>query len=135
MTFALFERPLFYLGGHYVSFLGLLAFGGLFAAGLLMAKGLQSEIVRRFLARFKLDSNFIAIVTTILSATSLVFFTVSAINAAGIPLLWTAPLPGINPSLLQVFLLITLLVSVFWFSSRTKRFRSEEHTSELQSPC
>jgi small-conductance mechanosensitive channel len=122
VNFALFERPLFYLGGHYVSFLGLLAFGGLFVAGLLVARGLQSEIVRRFLARFKLDSNFIAIVTTILSATLLVFFTVSAVNAAGIPLLWTAPLPGITLSLLQVFLLITLLVSVFWISSRTKRF-------------
>jgi small-conductance mechanosensitive channel len=122
MTYALFERPLFYLGGHYVSFLGLTAFGALFGAGLLMARGLQSEVVRRFLARFKLDTNFIAIVTTILSATSLVFFTVSAVNAAGIPLLWTAPLPGVNLSLLQVFLLITMLVAVFWVSSRTKRF-------------
>ena len=110
------------MGEHYVSFLGLMAFGGLFAAGLLMARGLQSELVRRFLARFKLDTNFIAIVTTILSATALVFFTVSAVNAAGIPLLWTAPLPGIALSLLQVFLLITMLVSVFWVSSRTKRF-------------
>ena len=122
MSFALFEKPLFYMGEHYVSFLGLMAFGGLFAAGLLMARGLQSELVRRFLARFKLDTNFIAIVTTILSATALVFFTVSAVNAAGIPLLWTAPLPGIALSLLQVFLLITMLVSVFWVSSRTKRF-------------
>src|SRR4051812_37571334 len=99
-----------------------MAFGGLFALGLLIARGLQSEIVRRFLARFKLDTNFIAIVTTILSASALVLLTVSAINAAGIPLLWTAPLPGIALSLLQVFLLITLLVSVFWISSRTKRF-------------
>ena len=122
MNFILLERPLFYLGEHHVSFLGLIAFFGLFAAGLLMARCLQSELVRRFLARFKLDTNFIAIVTTILSATSLIFFTVSAINAAGIPLLWTAPLPGINLSLLQAFLLITMLVAVFWVSSRTKRF-------------
>lgn len=122
MNFALFEKPLFHLGGNYVSVLGLLAFGGLFAIGLLMARGLQSDMVRRFLARFKLDTNFIAIVTTILSVTALVFFTVSAINAAGIPLLWTAPLAGINLSLLQVFLLIVMLVSVFWISSRTKRF-------------
>ena len=122
MSFTLFERPLFYVGEHYVSFLGLFAFAGLFAAGVLMARCLQSEIVRRFLARFKLDTNFIAIVTTILSATSLVFFTVSAVNAAGVPLLWTAPLPGINLSLFQLFLLITLLVSVFWISSKTKRF-------------
>jgi small-conductance mechanosensitive channel len=122
MDFALFERPLFYVAGHYVSFLGLMAFAGLFAAGLLVARALQSEVVRRFLARFKLDTNFIAIVTTILSVAALVFFTVSAINAAGVPLLWTAPLAGLKLSLVQIFLLIALLVAVFWFSSRTKRF-------------
>jgi small-conductance mechanosensitive channel len=122
MDFALFERPLFYVAGHYVSFLGLMAFAGLFAAGLLVARALQSEVVRRFLARFKLDTNFIAIVTTILSVAALAFFTVSAINAAGIPLLWTAPVPGFKLSLLNIFLLIALLVGVFWFSSRTKRF-------------
>jgi small-conductance mechanosensitive channel len=122
VNLALFERPLFYVGDHYVSFLGLMAFAGLFAAGLLLARALQSEIVRRFFARFKLDTNFIAIVTTILSLSALVFFLVSAINAAGIPLLWTAPLPGVALSLIQIFLLIALLIAVFWFSSRTKRF-------------
>jgi len=122
VNFALFERPLFYVGEHYVSFLGLLAFTALFSAGLLLARALQSEIVRRFFARFKLDTNFIAIVTTILSLSVLVFFIVNAVNAAGIPLLWTAPLPGINLSLVQLFLLIALLIAVFWFSSRTKRF-------------
>ena len=94
MNFILLERPLFYVAGHYVSFLGLLAFAVLFAARPAHREALQSNVVRRFLARFKLDTNFIAIVTTILSVSALVFFTVSAINAAGIPLLWTAPLPG-----------------------------------------
>ena len=122
MNFALFERPLFYVGGNYVSFLGMMAFGALFGAGLLLARALQSEVVRRFFARFKLDTNFIAIVTTILSVSAIVFFTVSAINAAGVPLRWTAPLPAISLSLLQIFLLVSLLVAVFWFSSRTKRF-------------
>ena len=122
MNFALFERPLFYVGGHYVSFFGLVAFAGLFAAGLLIARALQSEVVRRFFSRFKLDTNFTAIVTTILSLSALVFFIVNAINAAGIPLLWTAPLPGISLSLVQLFLLIALLIGVFWFSSQTKRF-------------
>jgi small-conductance mechanosensitive channel len=122
VNFALFERPIFYVGDHYVSFLGLMAFAGLFVAGLLLAHALQSEIVRRFFARFKLDTNFIAIVTTILSVSALVFFIVNAINAAGVPLLWTAPLPGITLSLVQIFLLIALLIAVFWFSSRTKRF-------------
>jgi small-conductance mechanosensitive channel len=122
VNFALFERPLFYVAGHYVSFLGVMAFSALFAAGLLVARALQSELVRRFFARFKLDTNFIAIVTTILSVSAIVFFTVSAINAAGVPLLWTAPLPAISLSLLQIFLLVSLLVAVFWISSRTKRF-------------
>ena len=36
-------------------------------------------------ARFKLDTNFIAIVTTILSLAAIVFFTINAINAAGVP--------------------------------------------------
>jgi potassium-dependent mechanosensitive channel len=122
MNFPLLEKPLFYVAGHYVSFLGLLAFALLFAIGLITAKTLQSDVVRRFLARFKLDPNFIAIVTTILSVSGLAFFSVTAINAAGIPLLWTAPLPGVSLSIVQIFLLIALLVAVFWFSSRTKRF-------------
>ena len=122
VNYALFERPLFYVGGYYISFLGLMAFAALFGLGLLIAAGLQSEIVRRFLARFKLDTNFTAIVTTIMSVSALVFFTVHAINAAGVPLLWTAPVPGISLSLVQLFLLIALLVAVFWISSRTKRF-------------
>jgi small-conductance mechanosensitive channel len=121
VNFALFERPLFYIGDHYVSFLGLTAFAGLVTMGLLIAAGLQSEFIRRFLARFKVDTNFIAIVTMLLSVSTVVFFTVNAINAAGIPLLWTAPVPAINLSLLQIFLLIVLLAAVFWISSRIKR--------------
>jgi small-conductance mechanosensitive channel len=118
----LLERPLFYVGDHYVTFLGLTAFVGLFAAGLLTARILQSDAVRRFFSRFKIDTNFIAIVTTILSLASIVFFTVNAINAAGIPLAWNAALPAIKLSVLQVFLLVALLIAVFWISSRTKRF-------------
>ncbi|PYJ02617.1 MAG: mechanosensitive ion channel protein MscS [Verrucomicrobia bacterium] len=118
----LLERPLFYIGQHYVTFLGLIAFAAFFAAGLLIARFLQSQIVRRFFSRFKIDINFIAIVTTILSLASVVFFTVTAINAAGIPLAWEAPLPAIKLSLLQIFLLVALLIVVFWISSRTKRF-------------
>src|SRR5438874_7603453 len=122
MNFALLQKPLFYVAGHYVSFLGLLAFVILFAIGVITAKTLQSEAIRRFFARFKLDTNFIAIVTTILSVSALVFFTVTAVNVAGIPLRWTEAIPVVKLSLVQMFLLIALLVGVFWFSSRTKRF-------------
>ena len=116
------QQPLFYVGGHYITVLGLIAFVGFFAAGLIISRFLQSQIVRRFLSRFKIDANFIAIVTTILSLAAIIFFTITAVNAAGIPLAWTAPLPAINLSLLQIFMLIALLVAVFWFSSGTKRF-------------
>src|SRR5437762_5541889 len=122
MSFSVFENPLFQVGGHYVTFLGIIAFVILFAAGLVIARILQSNVVRRFFSRFKIDTNFVAIVTTILSLAVLVFFTVSAINAAGIPLAWNAPLPAVSLSLVQIFLLIGLLVAVFWVSSRTKRF-------------
>src|SRR6266568_2858722 len=122
MRFPLLEKPLFEVGGHYVTFLGLIAFAALFAAGIIIARFLQSDLVRRLFSRFKIDTNFIAIVTTILSLSALVFFTVSAVNAAGIPLYWNAPLPGVTLSLLQIFLLIALLIAVFWLSSRTKRF-------------
>jgi len=122
MNVVLFERPLFYLGDHYVSALGLIAFAALLALGLVLAKLLQSALVRRLLSRFKLDTNFVAIVTTILSLVAFVILAVSAINAAGIPLLWDAPLPGVKLSLLQIFLLIAMLVAVFWISSHTKRF-------------
>src|SRR5438046_8934245 len=118
----LLERPLFYIGDHYVTVLGLIAFAGFFAAGLLIARFLESQFVRRFFSRFKIDTNFIAIVTTILSLASIIFFSITAINAAGIPLPWDAPLPAIKLSLLQIFLLVALLIAVFWISSRTKRF-------------
>src|SRR6266568_4435454 len=122
MRFPLLEKPLFEVGGHYVTFLGLIAFAALFAAGIIIARFLQSDLVRRLFSRFKIDNNLIAIVTTILSLAALIFFIVSGINAAGIPLYWNAPLPGVTLSLLQIFLLIALLIGVFWLSSRTKRF-------------
>jgi len=116
------DEPLFDLGGHHISILGIAAFVGLISLGLIFAKFLQSGVVRRFLSRFKLAANFVAIVTSLLSLVALVFFTVSAINGLGIPFAWSAPLPGVPISLLQIFLLVALLVFVFWLSSRTKRF-------------
>ena len=116
------EKPLFEVEGHYVTFLGLIAFAALFAAGVIIARFLQSDLIRRLFSRFKLDTSFIAIVTTILSLSALAFFTVSAVNAAGVPLYWNAPLPGVKLSLFQIFLFIALLIAVFWVSSRTKRF-------------
>jgi small-conductance mechanosensitive channel len=122
MNLTLLQRPLFQAAGHEISFLGLIAFIAWFSVGVLMARTLQGDFVRRVFTRFKIDNKFIAIVTTILSLVALVFFTITAINAAGIPLSWDKPLPGVTLSLFQIFLLIALLIVVFWVSSRTKRF-------------
>ncbi len=122
MDLGLLEKPLFHLFGHDVSFLGLIAFVVWFGLGVLMARTLQSDLVRRLFSRLKIDVNLIAIITTILSVAVFVFFSITAINAAGVPLSWNAPLPGVSLSLFQMFLLIALLIAVFWLSSRTKRF-------------
>ena len=122
MDLSLLEKPLLHVFGHDVSFLGLIAFVIWFGVGLLMARTLQSELVRRLFSRLKVDVNLIAIITTILSVAVFVFFTITAVNAAGVPLSWNAPLPGVALSLIQIFLLIALLIAVFWLSSRTKRF-------------
>jgi small-conductance mechanosensitive channel len=122
MDFSLLERPLLHVFGHDVSFLGIVAFVIWFSVGIFAARALQSDAVRRFFSRFKIDANLIAILTTILSVAAVAFFTMNAVNAAGVPLSWNAPLPGVTLSLVQIFLLIALLIAVFWISSRTKRF-------------
>ncbi len=122
VDFSLLEKPLLHAFGHDISLLGLIGFAVLLTIGLVIARALQSDSVRRFFSRFKIEENLIAILTTVLSLAALVFFVVSAVNAAGIPLSWNAPLVGINLSLFQIFLLIALLIAVFWLSSRTKHF-------------
>ena len=115
------KSTLFDLAGHHINAAGVAAFAGLIALGLVVARILQSGFVRRFLSRLKLDGKFVAVITMTLSLAAFVFFTVSAINGLGIPLAWSAPLPGISISLVQIFLLVALLIFVFWISSRTKR--------------
>ncbi len=122
MDFRLLEKPLFPVGEHYVSPLGALAFVAFFVLGIAIAQFVQSQVVRRALTRLRLDPKFIAIATTILSFGSIVFFFITGVNAAGVPLAWSSPLPGISLSLIQLFLLIGLLILVFWISSNTKRF-------------
>ena len=122
MDFSILQKPLLHVFGSDISFLGLVALIVWFSIGILVARALQSDAVRRFFSRFKIDTNLIAILTTILSLAAIVFFTITAVNAAGVPLSWNAPLPAIKLSLFQIFLLIGLLIAVFWFSSKTKRF-------------
>ena len=67
MSFAWLDAPLIKILGHHISMLGIIAFVGFLSAGLLAAKILQSDSIRRLFGRLKLEANFIAIVTTILS--------------------------------------------------------------------
>jgi len=117
-----FDEPLFRIGGNYVTAKGLIAFALFFGVGLSLAKIFQSEQFRRLLTRLKLGKNFASIVPTIFGLATLIFFTVTAINAAGVPLAWNQPLPGISLTLVQIFLLVALLLGVFWISARTKSF-------------
>ena len=117
-----FDDPLFRIGGNYVTAKGLIAFAIFFGVGLSLAKIFQSEQFRRLLTRLKLGKNFASIIPTIFSLATLIFFTVTAINAAGVPLAWNQPLPGISLTLVQIFLLVALLLGIFWISARTKSF-------------
>jgi len=117
-----FDEPLFRIGGNYVTAKGLIAFAIFFGVGLSLAKIFQSEQFRRLLTRLKLGKNFASIIPTIFGLATLIFFTITAINAAGVPLAWNRPLPGISLTLVQIFLLVALLLGVFWISARTKSF-------------
>ena len=117
-----FDEPLIRIGGNYVNAKGLIAFAIFFGVGLFLAKVFQSEQFRRLLTRLKLGKNFASIIPTIFGLATLIFFTVTAVNAAGVPLAWNRPLPGISLTLVQIFLLVALLLGVFWVSARTKSF-------------
>ncbi len=117
-----YNDPLFRIGGHYITAAGLVALVFFFGGGLLLARIFQSERFRRLLTRLKLGKSSASIIPSILSLAAIIFFTVTAINAAGIPLAWNQPLPAISLTLVQIFLLVALLLAVFWFSARTKAF-------------
>ena len=116
------EDPLFRIGGNYVTAAGLLGFVLLFGIGLFLARIFQSDAFRRVLTRLKLGKNFVSVIATVFSLAAVIFFTVTAVNTAGLPLAWNQPLPGISLTLVQIFLLVGLLLAVFWISSRTKSF-------------
>lgn len=117
-----FWQPLFHIAGRHITAAGVAAFAGIFVAGLALAKVFNSEKFRRLLTRLKLNASLVAAISTVLSLATIAFFAILGINAAGIPLSWSTPLPGTSLSLVQLFLLVLLLLAVFWFSSRTKSF-------------
>jgi small-conductance mechanosensitive channel len=125
VNLSLLNRTLFDVAGYHITALGLIGFAVWFITGLIAVRILQSDFIRRTLRRFRIEPNLIAIATTVLSLVAFIFFTVSAVNAVGIPLSWSAGLPGINLSLIQIFMLVGLLIVVFWLAARTKRILFE----------
>ena len=125
MDLSLLNRTLFDAANHHITALGLIGFVVWFITGVVAVRILQSDFIRRMLRRVRIEPNLIAIATTVLSLVVFIFFTVSAVNAAGIPLPWSKGLPGINLSLIQIFMLVGLLILVFWLAARTKRLLFE----------
>src|SRR5260370_9190564 len=104
MDFSILEKPLFHVFGHDVSFLGIVAFVVWFSVGIFAARALQSDAVRRFFSRFNIETNLIAILTTILSVAPLAFFSLNAVNPSGVPLSGNAPVPVVTLRLFTIFL-------------------------------
>jgi small-conductance mechanosensitive channel len=125
MDLSLLNRTLFDAANHHITALGLIGFVVWFITGIVAVRILQSDFIRRMLRRVRIEPNLIAIATTVLSLVVFIFFTVSAVNAAGIPLSWSKGLPGINLSLIQIFMLVGLLILVFYLAARTKRLLFE----------
>ena len=117
------ERPLFDLAGHHITLLGVVAFVALLAAGMIVASVAHSGPVAGGSSAASNSTKSSSRLSRHCSASPRSSSSSSARSTAwAVPFAWNAPLPGISISLLQIFLLVALLISVFWLSSRTKRF-------------
>lgn len=114
--------PRWEIFGQHIAPLGIVAFLGFFAAGLLISGLLQSKIVRRLLTKARVDSGQAALVTALLGLLAFFGLTVVGIQMAGLPISWEAPIPGLGLSALVIIRLLLLLALVFWLSSVLKRF-------------
>ncbi len=101
---------------------GLAALALWFAAGLLISALLRSERVRRLLVKLGIEKNLVALVTAALGLVVFIACALAGVQAAGVPIAWDAPVPGLGLSVLVLFRLLVLLALVFWFSSHAKRF-------------
>ncbi len=108
--------------GRQVSAAGIAAFACCFVVGLALSRILQSDRVRRFLRRFGLEEHFIAFVTTIVGLGLFLAFTMAGLNAAGLPIPWEEPIPGLSISISRVLRLVVCIALVFWLSSFGKKF-------------
>lgn len=107
---------------HRLSVAGITAFAICVFVGLSLSSILQSEMMRRLLARIGIDKRMAGFVTSILSLTVFIGLCSLGVGLAGVPIAWTKPIPGIRLSGFQLVSLAVWLVIAVWFSSASRRF-------------
>jgi len=117
-----FHQARFEILRHNISFAGVVAFVVCTGAGLGLSSFLQSDAVRRLLARLGIHKNFAGIVTSVLGLAVFINLLVVGIELGGIPIPWSKPVPGINLSALQAITLIFWAMVAIWFSSASRSF-------------
>ncbi len=122
MTTDLFLEERYAVFGHHLSLAGLIAFFCFFSGGLILSRLFQTDRVRGLLKRLHLEEGFVAFVTTLLSLAVFFGFVSAGLNAAGLPIPWNEPLPGISLSISHLLRLLLLIAIVFWLSSSGKTF-------------
>lgn len=125
-----FYHPQFDLFGRQMTPAGIAAFLGFVLAGLLISVLLQSRSVRRGLTHLRIDKAHVAFFTATLGLVAFIAGCVLGIRAAGFPIDWSAPIPGIGLSVLVVFRLLALIALAFVLSARAKRFFFRRFLSE-----
>ncbi|CAN5697954.1 hypothetical protein BH09VER1_BH09VER1_04870 [soil metagenome] len=116
------STPQWEMFGHHISPGGILAFVACVVAGFLISRALQSKLMRRLFTRLGVDSSHAAVVTTVLGFLAFIGLAVLGLQAGGVPIAWTVPIPGLSFSVLVLFRLLFLLAFVFWLSSVLKHF-------------
>ena len=117
----LFE-PKFDVLGHHISIEGIIGFIVCLLIGLAISSVLQGEFARGLLARLRIDKNLANIVTSLLSLVAFMGLLVLGIGFAGVPIPWTARVPGVGLSSEQIISLVIWVVVAIWLSSASKNF-------------
>lgn len=117
-----FFQTRFDVSGRSFSIAGIAAFVVCVGVGLALSSLLQSKRFRQLLARLHIEKNLANIITSLLSLAAFGGLLVLGIKLAGIPIPWTAQIPGVGLSFSQALSLVLWVVAAIWFASASKRF-------------
>jgi small-conductance mechanosensitive channel len=126
-----FFEPCLNAFGQNISLAGIAGFAVALLIGVILSAIIQSERVRQLLTRLGLDKKLVAISTGVLALGVLVVSTIIALNLAGLPINWEAPIPGLGTSIAHLLRVIIMLVAVFWIVSALKRFLFNRYLSRM----